>query len=227
MTPSERLKRTRNQSGLSVRELSKLTGIGEKAIRAHETGQNGIRPEAAEKYASALSVQPEFILFGTTPSNLVEGFDVRMIPRLGVVQAGAWHELVEAEPEPDDYIPWNDPTYARARRVYALTVLGPSMNRHYPDGSTVIVCDAVECGVREGDHVVVRRTRGSLVETTLKEVVVNKAGEVELWPRSTDQAFQTPLVLERVRDADEGPAIIGVVIATYASRPPRTGPLLL
>lgn len=205
-------------------QLSEKSGIGEKALRAHESGQNGIRPEAAAKYAAALGIQPEFILFGTTPSHAVEGHDVRMIPLLGSVQAGAWREIVD-EPDPRDYIPFTDEQYARAQRVYALTVEGPSMNEHYPEGSVVIVCDAVECGVREGDHVVVRRTRGSLVETTLKEVVVNE-NRVELWPRSTDARFKEPFVLERARDADEGPTIIGVVIATYARRPPRSGPLI-
>ncbi|MNF13331.1 hypothetical protein D3C80_2151350 [compost metagenome] len=73
---------------------------------------------------------------------------------------------------------------------------------------------------------VVRRRRGGLAETTLKEVVVER-GKVVLWPRSSDPAYQEPIRLETVRDSDEGPEIIGVVVGSFTARAARTGPLLV
>lgn len=84
---------------------------------------------------------------------------------------------------------------------------------------------ALLIGVRDGDHVVVRRRKGLLVETTLKEVVQELDG-VALWPRSNDPRFQEPVRLSSVRDADEGPEIIGVVVSSYNIRPIQHRPLL-
>ena len=89
----------------------------------------------------------------------------------------------------------------------------------------VIVCPAAEAGVRDGDHVVVRRTQGALTETTIQEVVQEKGG-VPLWPRSSDPAFQEPIRLKSLPDADEGPEIIGVVVAAYSVRPMQRRPLI-
>jgi SOS-response transcriptional repressor LexA len=100
------------------------------------------------------------------------------------------------------------------------------MNRHYPDGTTVIVADAQETGIHEGDHVVVRRMKGSSAETTLKEVVLDAEG-VALWPRSTDPAHQEPLrVPNRLEGAQEGVEIIAVVIADYRKRSRRPGRII-
>lgn len=64
------------------------------------------------------------------------------------------------------------------------------------------------------------------METTLKQVEVGPDGQVELWPRSDDPAFQEPLRIDNVRDADEGAEIIAVVIAKYEVGRAGRGPLL-
>lgn len=152
-----------------------------------------------------------------------DGF--RRVPVVGVVQAGAWAEIPE-EVHPEEFIPIQLPEYGRAN-LFALRISGRSMDRFYPDGSYVVVAPAHEAGVRDGDHVVVRRKRGSLAETTLKEVVQERDGSISLYPRSTDPAFKEPLRVERVREADEGPEVIGVVVASYAVRGNRSGPLVM
>ena len=70
------------------------------------------------------------------------------------------------------------------------------------------------------------RDRGGLAETTLKEVVVEN-GKIVLWPRSTDAAYQEPIRLDKIQDADEGPEIIGVVVGSFTARGARSGPLLI
>lgn len=147
------------------------------------------------------------------------------MPVLGIVQAGAWAEISSDEPEPSEWVAFEEPQYVRAQ-LFALIVRGPSVNRFYPDGSRVVCIPAHESGVQEGDFVVVRRRRGAFVETTLKQVEVGPDGQVELWPRSDDPAFQEPLRIDNVRDADEGAEIIAVVIAKYEVGRAGRGPLL-
>jgi hypothetical protein len=100
------------------------------------------------------------------------------------------------------------------------------MNRVFPDGSRVICALPHEAGVRDGDYVAVRRSRGGLTETTLKQLVVEKDGEILLYPRSTDPAHQAPLKLERAPESQEGPEIIGVVVGRTETVRAGRGPLL-
>lgn len=221
LTPGQRLKRARSRKGLTIAQLSEQTGIGARAIRAHESDQNGIRPETAEIYARTLNVPPEQILYGRSSAQ----HPVRLVPVLGDVQAGVWQTLPDEPPEPQEWVPLSDPTYFRAENVYALNVRGPSMNKIYGDPAKVIVVDAVEAGIREGDHVVVQRREHDKVETTLKELVLN-GRNVELWPRSTDPNYQTPIILQRRKHSDQGVSIIAVVVGAYKPGPTRIGQLV-
>lgn len=143
---------------------------------------------------------------------------------MGVVQAGAWAEIPQDDPEPTEFIVFDEPEYARAH-AFALVVRGTSTNLVYPDGCRVICIPATEAGIREGDFVVVRRRRGVFCETTLKQLVIGARG-MELWPRSSDPAFQEPILLEHIRDADENPEIVAVVVARYEVGRSGRGPLL-
>jgi transcriptional regulator with XRE-family HTH domain len=230
MTPGARLRELRLAAGLTPETLAERVGSAASTVRAHENEQNGIKPKAATAYATALGVSPEDILFpgqrlkaASSPGRVVEG--VRRVPVLGVVQAGAWAEVMDHDPEPAEWVVFDEPEYARAK-AFALIVRGPSTNRVYPDGSRIVCIPATEGGVRDGDFVVVRRTRGSFVETTLKQLSVNAAGAIELWPRSDDPAFQEPYLIEKARDADDGVEIIAVVVARYDVGRSGRGPLL-
>lgn len=216
ISPADRLKRTRHRRGMSVERLHELTGLARSTIRAHETGQNGIRPEPAAHYAAALGVQPEFILFGVSGSPHPEDVNIRMVPLMGELQAGAWHESFEADNP--TMIAFSDEAYTGANHVYALTVRGPSFNLEYPEGTVVIVVDALETSVHNHDHVIVKRKRGPLVETSLREVMIGLRSRIELWPRSTDGNHQEPLIMTR-----GGAEIVGVVISAILRRPPRSG----
>lgn len=235
MSAGDRLRAIRTAAGVSTRELgeraAKILGrdkpLHPSTIRNQESGINGISPEAAAAYAQVLKVNPADIIFGdgvASSSGVVASDDVRMVGIIGEIRAGQFTEVPENEPEPWEYVPVSLPEYARAH-LFGLRVVGRSMDRYYPDGSDVIVCPAHEAGIREGDHVVVRIRRGSLAETTLKEIAVEQGGVV-LWPRSTDAAYQNPIRLSAMRDSDDGPEIIGVVVGSFVSRAARAGPLL-
>lgn len=228
-TPSERLKAARIAAGYATAaDAARALGEHPQNVRDHEANRRGIKPEMAERYARLYKVDAGQILFGdghTSDSGVAENDNVRMVGIIGEVRAGVFAEVPADEPEPWEYVPVTLPEYQRAH-LYALNVVGRSMDRVYPDGSVVVVCPAHEAGIRENDHVVVRRWRGGLAETTLKEVVVER-GKVVLWPRSSDPAYQEPIRLETVRESDEGPEIIGVVVGSFTARAARTGPLLV
>lgn len=233
MTPGERLRTYRKGARLTADELGRRAGmvlgrdrpLSAPTIRAHENGTNGISPEMAEAYARVLRVKPSDILFGEASNSVVAPPDtVRMVGVIGDINAGAFAEVLDDEPEPSDFVPVRLPEYGRAS-LFALNVVGRSMDRHYPDGSVVVVCPSAEAGIREGDHVVVRRWKGGLAETTLKEIAVVD-GRVTLLPRSTDPEHQGAIPLAGSRDSDEGPEIIGVVVGSFQARAARSGPLM-
>lgn len=236
MSPGSRLRNRRKAAHLSVEQMVERTGFAASTIRAHENGQNGLTAKAAEVYAKVLSTTGAEILFGhagATPVSVTRPpatkdrqQEVDRVPVVGSIRAGAWTEIRDGEEEVTDWIYFNDPEYRRATK-FALVVEGPSMNVYYPDGSKVVCVPAAEAGVREGDHVVVRRRQGLLVETTLKEVVVDQDGGYWLWPRSYDEAFQTPIRIAEAGDSDEGAEIAAVVIGKYENKRAGQGPLLM
>ncbi len=230
-----RLKEARVRAGYATaKDAATAMGVAVPTYIQHENGSRGIPKDRAERYGRFFGVPPEFLLFGNNtewpmpPPAQWHGVqvprpnNVRWVPILGEVQAGLWSEALEMEPE--TVVPVSIDGYEGAS-LFALRVKGPSMDKFYSDGSMVIVCPAIECGIREGDHVVVRRHRNGMVETTLKEVVKEKEG-IALWPRSSDPHFQEPIRIKSVEDTDEGPEIIAVVIAGYTIRPTQRKPLI-
>lgn len=236
MTPGERLRALRNAANLNVEELGRRAAMAMgrprpfsgPTVRNQENGTNGISQEQAAAYAKVLKTTASYILFGDEPATTNDATapdGVRMVGVIGEIRAGAFAAVPADEPTPWEYVPVNLPEYQRAH-LFSLKVAGASMDQVYPDGSYVVVCPAHEAGVRERDHVVVRMWRGGMAETTLKEVVVEN-DQIVLYPRSSDPEFQEPIRLDKARDADEGPEIIGVVVASFVSRGARAGPLLL
>jgi len=224
---SDRLKHAREAAGYeSARAAADAIGIPAATYTQHENGIRGLPAGKARLYAHAFAVTPEWLLYGRGEAAVsVEPMSAaRRVPVRGVVQAGAWSE-VGVEEAPTDWTFFEAKEYRRAQ-LFALDVRGPSMNRVFPDGSRVICAQPHEAGVRDGDYVAVRRTRTGLVETTLKQLVVEPGGEVMLYPRSTDPAHQAPLSLERSPDSQEGPEIIGVVVGRTEVVRAGKGPLL-
>lgn len=134
----------------------------------------------------------------------------QFVPVLGTVEAGVWREVGVAEGEPE-YIP----VVAHkmfAGDVFAVRVVGSSMNEFYADGAYVIARKWGGGDLPVGRHVIVQREQPSgLYETTLKELVQRDDGGLELWPRSTDPRHQSPVRYDEHENATV--KIIGRVIA--------------
>lgn len=135
------------------------------------------------------------------------------------VQAGAWIEMDYAEqdyPSPPRAVS-PDPAYSDWPQWLEL-VVGDSVDREIQPGTFAHVVDAIEMGysAQQDDFVVVERRRdeGRLRERSIKQVDVKRDGSVELWPRSHNPAWSSPLVLAYAEEGVEV-EIVGLVIGAY------------
>ena len=233
MTMSERLRTARLAAGFqSAAQAARHYGWNLAAYRHHENGTSGFKSSRAVEYSEAFGVPVVWLLSGKGETDLLEtkmsvsnadtpGL-VQTIPILGDVAAGFWRE--PGQLGSDDDLPSLQIAidgYAGVN-LYALQVVGPSMNLIYPEGRWVIVAPIDDVGLREQDIVVVRRSRSGLFETTLKQVELESEMLV-LWPRSNHKDFQDPVYMKAQEYDQDAPEIIGVVVADYArrDRPPK------
>jgi transcriptional regulator with XRE-family HTH domain len=134
------------------------------------------------------------------------------------VQAGAWFEYDNSsQVVGGEYPVAENPKYA-GHDQWLERVVGDSVNLVIPDGSLAHVVDAIsiELEPADGQLVVVERTRdgGHIQERTIKEVRHTLNG-IELWPRSTNPKFQTPITIADGRSGESEVRIAGLVIGSY------------
>lgn len=206
------LKQELEKPGRSQSALARFIGLSHPSIvNRMVTGHRQIKATEADKiraYLDATSRDPATL---TTTSQSTENASIVRVR--GVVEAGSWRDLSYAEAFSEELIAPKSVVYSGA---YALKVAGPSMNVFYADGSYVIAQPWMGGAMPVGKHVIVERERpDGLVETTIKEMRRGQTGELELWPRSTNPAHQTPIPYDQ---ADEVLVrVIGVV--TWALSP--------
>lgn len=136
----------------------------------------------------------------------------------GEVAAGVWQEEETWDEERYDSVPIVPGRFERLDQR-AFYVRGPSMDqKDIFDGDFVITVKYFELREHpvDGDIVVITRTRAGLCERTVKQVAVFP-DRIELWPRSSDARYQTPIVVMRDRDPDDDTTveITDMVIGKY------------
>ncbi|MFN3856559.1 MAG: LexA family transcriptional regulator [Caulobacter sp.] len=227
MDQSERLRQARIKAGFATAaDAARRFGWNPAAYRHHENGTAGWKPERAKEYAQAFGVSTAWLMYGApgVAAETMVGSGLRPVPVVGEVAAGYWLEAAGEPQEVTEYLPLAVPGYERAT-LRALVVKGPSMNVYYPEGRYVVYVPPEEAGVRDGDHVIVRRSRSGLFETTIKELV-QRDGQIQLWPRSTDTNHQAPIILDGGDElTQDGAEIIGVVVADYGKRTRPPAPI--
>lgn len=225
MSVGDQIKAARKERGVTQGELGKILGVSQSVVSDMEAGKLKNWPQHSNAIIRALGKPRSYFEPGASePAPTVQVMPIlrdisRRIPVVGDVEAGVWRETVARERHDiDEYLPIDVPGYERAD-LRAMRVIGPSMNQHYPPGRFVVIAPTAEAGLREGDHVVVERRRGSMTEITLKEYVVEPNGRVALWPRSDHPDFQQPYFLKISDESDQdGVEVTGVVVADYRKR---------
>lgn len=200
----ERLKKLRETAGLTQVQIARQLGIERDAYAKYET-RSVIPPEIAARASQIFNVPLNFLVSSDSLSEKLaikehNGLHalVGTVPVLvvGAVQAGVFREAFEWAPEeqkklamPVD-VPYSD------KPLQGLKVIGPSMNKWYPEGSYVVILPTIYLSSgwvpSTGQHVIVQRTNEwGEVEATIKEVAY-EGDDLVLWPRSEDPLFQKP-----------------------------------
>lgn len=230
--PKDRLRLARSAAHLSVEELAERTGQAASTVRAHENGQNAIRPRAAQRYAEALLLDPSWIMFGagTGPRASQELETVlHQVQILGEVRHGAWYDKSSLLRLRDDYQAILLPEY-KDYELHAFE-MGDTYGV-YPQGALVYVVDLDVATPKPGDEVVVVRFRAGLSEIGIWEVVgrgsEQRLARFDLAGRPSEklswEEVMTPAETQEARATGTEPTddnigvVQGVVVACQWSR---------
>jgi transcriptional regulator with XRE-family HTH domain len=180
-----RIKELRERRKLSQESLAKRAGTSTPQIQRLESGKRRLNADWIKRLSNALNIE-EYELFA-------EPFTKLRI--LSEVCAGRWTEPEMMDSEIGELENVAPPS-KYADTAYGLRVAGESMNLVYKEG-TYLICVPWQYAppVNNGVHVIIRRAHdGGFVEVTVKEYRYNN-GKHELWPRSTDERWQEPIIV--------------------------------
>lgn len=206
---------------LKAREINPAVGVD--FLRDMRRRGHPPRADKLSALAQVLDVDAKDLLSLVTPEAAPVLVPAQMgdVPVVGIVQAGHWAYSYASE-VPEEYLAVPpDHRYPSIQRS-AFRVVGDSMDLLYPDGTVVIVVSPHDFGrgPKNGEKVIVVRTRDGMEEATLKEVELREDGRVVLWPRSSNPEFSQAIVLPDLQQlleyADDGGhppyRITGIVI---------------
>jgi transcriptional regulator with XRE-family HTH domain len=187
--PKDRLRQARDAMKLTRAQLADKVGVAESTVRAHETGQNNIKPAVAILYAGALNVEAPWLLYGTTNSPELTRARApgdhpptvwdrnRLIPIVSRTRNGyfpakesddetearvtAW--LTDPAQAPDHFLFLPVPGYDNVSEFYAYEEIRDPPDPRHKHYVVVAPLDE-EFGI-EGDEVVIRSDRDGLQET--------------------------------------------------------------
>jgi SOS-response transcriptional repressor LexA len=221
----------RERAGLSMEQAAKAAGWRARSgWQRYEDDRlftkRYLPVEIAERMIRALAgkgnpqINPEDIMALTAPkglpyANTPPGF--RQVRVIGVVEAGVWREAVELPSDDQEVFPMPAMVGYENIEVFALRVSGNSMNKIFPDGSIAFFVRVPDAEPVHDDVVVVTCKRGSLYETTLKQLGRDKRGRAALFPRSTDPRYTDPVYPDEA--GGDSVEIIGVAIAKHEPIP--------
>lgn len=215
---AERVKALRKELGLGQIEFAEYLGMGaegQPTVSKWERGKQIPGAEYSAKLAQKSGKSPLYFS-GLDPIDEDGELEGRKFPLVGDIQAGAWKEALEREPEDRELVMLPSAIDVPPYVMKAFVVRGSSMDKIYPDGSVVFVASLYQNRISpvDGDIVMVQRQdKHGLYEATLKELVVDENGRSWLWPRSFDPEHQSPLSIHDGRDTSTDVTIIGIVQA--------------
>lgn len=160
-----RIKEIRELRGISQEKLAELTGTSRSQIVKLERGERRLSQDWMERLAAPVGCAAADFITEIEPALTGRKIEVK-----GYVQAGLWAESNELAP--DDWLAIDSHgAYDHYRRVSGLQVRGDSMDRRFPPGTILIVCQVDDYGraPETDDYVVVcRRCADGLHEWTIK-----------------------------------------------------------
>lgn len=145
MSSSDRLKKARADAGFeSAAEAAERFGWKYSTYAGHENGSRGYDIEAAERYAQAFRVRPEWLAFGVEADHAAKRDHMVQVPRFRVqLSAGPGADIFDEKR--DGSIPFAEDFFEKklgrsgANGLFILDVTGDSMEPTIPKGSIVMV----------------------------------------------------------------------------------------
>lgn len=226
--PANRLKELRESRGLSQGKLAAMMVPPSSAqmIGMLEAGKRELTLGWMIRLGEVLGVQPrEFVpdftvyaepgksltmVSGNRTDRTPDGTELRYVRVMGQVQGGTFRDHPEWSAEEQYTVPYSVRPALQGLPLFGVKVVGPSVNREFPEGSVAICVRLLDLGesfeIQSGRFVVVYRRNGmGEIEATIKQYVIEN-GEAWLWPRSDHPSFQTPIRVSALVDSSDDDA---------------------
>lgn len=184
------IKQIMKQKKVSRDQLADAVGAHPITISKLISGNITLSTTWMERLAEALGVEPLDII------SQKPAIPMRPVAVVSYVQAGNWAESNELLDD-DKYnvaVP-NDPEHAQFS-LTGVEVRGPSMNKRYPEGTVLVITNAIETqeDIIPGKRYVVERERADgMRECTVKTLHRDDSGQLWLLPESNDPRHQQPI----------------------------------
>jgi transcriptional regulator with XRE-family HTH domain len=194
-----RIKEVRKARGMTQAQVAQRLGLDLTNYNRLENGKTELTVSRMGQLGEILHCEPSEFL---APPQPVQNDNVRVVTVKQHVQAGQWAENLEWD-RSDWYevaVP-ADKAFA-GLALYGAETKGPSMNKRYNEGSSLIYTNVIETGeaIVPGRRYIVETERpDGLREATVKMLWQDEAGEMWLLPESNDPRFSQPIPL---RDAE-------------------------
>lgn len=204
-----RVRKLRERAGLTQTELAEKLGVHWQTVQRVESGYSGLSNKKAEAYARALGV--------TSGEIFSDENNFRQVSVKAHVQAGEWSESNEWMDDDQYNVAIPDDPALRPYQLFGAETRGPSMDKVYPEGTSLIFTEQIETSeqIIPGKRYIVERERADgLREETVKTLWKDDDGRFWLIPESTDPRFNEPIPL----NGEDGDTIRIVGRVVYSVR---------
>lgn len=191
--------------GVKRNALADALDVHPVTISKLSSGAMKLTTDWMERIAGVLGVAPEALI--------VETANLRHVTVKAHVQAGEWAESNDWMEEDQFTVAVPDEARLRPYTLFGAEARGPSMDKIYPEGTSLIFTKQIETreDVQLGKRYIVERERADgLREVTVKKLWKDDDGLFWLVPESTDPRFQGSIAM----NGDDGDTIrvIGRVV---------------
>lgn len=222
-----KLRKLRDSMNLKQEDFAESASTSVSYISRLETGKTVPTLTDLRHFSALLGVPIAHLVSDDEDVTTFGGSRPRKISVEGEVAAGRYIEFVQGvrvdfERYESPFPP--DPNYPIAAQ-FDLRVSGSSLNRFARDGEFLRCVHLIKSEmlkhpvqISDGDYVIFERSQGQLIEVTAKKLV-RRGSNIELWPDSDDEQWQTPTILPAEGADEEEGRVVALVL--YAYRPTR------
>ena len=130
---ADRIKQIRILKGLDQTQFGELLEVSQSTVARWERGAQP-RPEALRQIASLANTSVDQLLGLARHDVVVEGYEVRWVPLIGLAPASSWREAIT--------MPMGEVSVRAdkaGRKAFAVEVKGDSMDKLLPEGGWAVV----------------------------------------------------------------------------------------